>query len=92
MTMLEEASKLKIEPILSTTENRNRGTLHFARRGERIDDVSSDESDIAGFDPERMRARAALTEAEEKKLMRRIRLAFDATLLSDVPVQEHRRE
>jgi hypothetical protein len=53
-------------------ESRDVDLSHFARRGEGVDDVSSDQSDIVGFDAERMKARTLLTEAEEKKLMRRI--------------------
>lgn len=46
-------------------------TLHLVRPGEALDeDAVSD--DIVGYDAERMRARAALTFKEEKKLLRRI--------------------
>lgn len=48
------------------------GVLHYARRGEPVEDVSSADSDIVGFDAEKMRDRSLLTESEEKKLMRRI--------------------
>lgn len=47
------------------------GNLHFAERGADVD-IATVESDIDGFDAERMRARSALTAAEEKKLMRRV--------------------
>jgi hypothetical protein len=63
----------KIHPTLSkTTEDSTPGALHYARRGETLDDASSLNSDIVGYDADRMRARALLTETEEKKLMRRI--------------------
>ena len=45
--------------------------LHFAQRGADVDIGTVDEH-IDGFDAERMRARSALTTAEEKKLMRRV--------------------
>ena len=49
--------------------------LHFAQRGADVDlakvGVNTD-SDIDGYDAERMRARSALTTEEEKKLMRRV--------------------
>ncbi|KIW66256.1 hypothetical protein PV04_08455 [Phialophora macrospora] len=47
-------------------------TVHVVRRGEEIDDDRSLESEIVGYDAERMKARTLLSEAEEKKLMRRI--------------------
>ncbi|CAK7203904.1 hypothetical protein SEUCBS139899_006654 [Sporothrix eucalyptigena] len=47
--------------------------LHFAQRGAEVDAVTAD-SDIDGFDADRMRARSALTTDEEKKLMRRVDL------------------
>jgi hypothetical protein len=63
----------KSPSILSkTAESRPIRNLHYAPRGETLDDASSLESDIVGYDAERMRARALLTEAEEKKLLRRI--------------------
>lgn len=45
--------------------------FHHVRRGELADNISGEES-IDGYDAERMRARAALTAEEEKKLIRRI--------------------
>ncbi|CAK7217446.1 hypothetical protein SCUCBS95973_003154 [Sporothrix curviconia] len=47
--------------------------LHFAQRGADVD-IGTVDAHIDGFDAERMRARAALTTAEEKKLMRRVDL------------------
>lgn len=60
--------------LSTSVEESNAGALHFARRGEAVDeqDVSSVESDIVGFDAARMKARSLLTEVEEKRLMRRI--------------------
>ncbi|ERT02929.1 pantothenate transporter [Sporothrix schenckii 1099-18] len=49
--------------------------LHFAQRGAEVDLVTvgaSTDADIDGYDAARMRARSALTAAEEKKLMRRV--------------------
>ncbi|KAI1614974.1 putative pantothenate transporter [Exophiala viscosa] len=48
------------------------GVLHYARRGEPVEDASSVDSDIIGFDAEKMKGRSLLTELEEKKLMRRV--------------------
>jgi len=48
------------------------GVLHYARRGEPVEDVSSVDSDIVGFDAEKMKGRSLLTESEEKKLMWRV--------------------
>jgi len=63
----------KSESIITTTAGRrNDEGLHYARRGEALDDASSGESDIIGYDAEWMKARALLTEAEEKKLIRRV--------------------
>ncbi|KAK4935342.1 hypothetical protein LTR10_023604 [Elasticomyces elasticus] len=48
------------------------GVLHYARRGEPVEDASSIDSDIVGFDADKMKGRSLLTESEEKKLMRRV--------------------
>lgn len=47
------------------------GEVHFARRGELVDDATAAEG-ADGFDAERMRGRSLLTAAEEKALMRRV--------------------
>ncbi|ETI25369.1 hypothetical protein G647_02142 [Cladophialophora carrionii CBS 160.54] len=47
-------------------------TVHVVRRGEAVEDDTSLESEIVGYDAERMKARSLLSEAEEKKLMRRV--------------------
>ena len=46
--------------------------VHIVRRGEEVGDDSSLENGIVGYDAERMKARTILSEAEEKKLMRRV--------------------
>ena len=46
--------------------------LHLARRGDDAGSSEYEESEIQGFDAERMRARTLLSAAEEKKLLRRI--------------------
>jgi hypothetical protein len=53
-------------------ERQDDSTIHVVRRGEEIEDDTSLENEIVGYDAERMRARTLLSEAEEKKLMRRI--------------------
>ncbi|EXJ86631.1 hypothetical protein A1O3_03584 [Capronia epimyces CBS 606.96] len=66
----------KIPPATATTAAEELGTddrgLHYARRGDAVDQTSSVDSDILGYDADRMKARALLTVAEEKRLMRRI--------------------
>lgn len=57
----------------STKIVHSKDDLHFARRGEDVDEVIATEN-ISGFDAERMRARASLTAEEERKLMRRVDL------------------
>ena len=58
---------------LTATEDRpGDAAIHVVPRGEEVDDVSSLENDIVGYDAERMKARALLSEVEEKKLMRRV--------------------
>ncbi|EME85970.1 uncharacterized protein MYCFIDRAFT_39363 [Pseudocercospora fijiensis CIRAD86] len=47
-------------------------TLHYARRGDDAAGSEYEESEIQGFDAERMRARILLSVEEEKKLLRRI--------------------
>lgn len=59
----------KTKPAVTTTEEVP-GTLHFAKRGQILDE--NDFSAVDGVDLERMRARALLTAEQEKKLMRRI--------------------
>ncbi|KAL3427555.1 pantothenate transporter [Phlyctema vagabunda] len=46
------------------------GTLHFAKRGQILEDEAF--VAVSGFEAERMRARALLTTEQEKKLLRRI--------------------
>ena len=61
---------LSVTPDPGKSEDRTTA-LHLVRRGQALDeDAVSD--DIVGYDAERMRARAALTFQEEKKLLRRI--------------------
>ncbi|KIX99639.1 uncharacterized protein Z520_04273 [Fonsecaea multimorphosa CBS 102226] len=57
-------------PVVSETQGHN--TIHVVPRGEELADDSSLENEIVGYDAERMKARTLLTEAEEKKLMRRV--------------------
>lgn len=57
-------------PVVS--EDHGDHTIHVVRRGEELEDDSSLDSDIVGYDAERMKARTLLTETEEKKLMRRV--------------------
>ncbi|KAJ4376112.1 hypothetical protein N0V83_001393 [Neocucurbitaria cava] len=52
------------------TEDPNSG-LHYARRGSLANDQAVD-SQIEGYDAERMRARTLLTAEEEKKLLRKV--------------------
>jgi len=47
-----------------------KSTLHFAKRGEVLEDDAF--VGVSGFDAERMRARTLLTAEQEKKLLRRI--------------------
>jgi hypothetical protein len=47
-------------------------TVHVVRRGEELEDATSLENEIIGYDAERMKARTLLSEKEEKKLMRRV--------------------
>lgn len=46
--------------------------IHVVRRGEEVEDDTSLENGIVGYDAERMRARTLLSESEEKRLMRRV--------------------
>ena len=64
--------KIISPPSTTIVEDESHGGLHYAPRGEVITDASSIETDIVGYDDSRMKARSLLTEAEEKKLMRRI--------------------
>ncbi|KIW23996.1 uncharacterized protein PV07_09736 [Cladophialophora immunda] len=57
-------------PVVS--EARGATTIHVVPRGEEVADDSSLENEIVGYDAERMKARTLLTEAEERKLMRRV--------------------
>jgi hypothetical protein len=58
---------IKTDPVGSTATP---GVLHFAQRGQLLNEGSL--TDISGFEADRMRARALLTVEQEKKLMRRI--------------------
>ena len=46
--------------------------LHYTKRGDILGEEVFQDGQIDGYDAERMRARAALTSEEEKKLMRRV--------------------
>ncbi|KAF4125518.1 transporter [Geosmithia morbida] len=54
-----------------SAENGQSSRTRFVKRGEVVNDFTSGQG-AAGFDAERMRDRALLTEAEEKALLRRI--------------------
>ncbi|KAL6240240.1 hypothetical protein RBB50_012868 [Rhinocladiella similis] len=58
----------------TTAGGQNNIALHIVPRGEIMDDGLADNSEIIGYDSGRMKARALLTDAEEKKLMRRVDL------------------
>ena len=63
----------KRRPSLSVTaEGAENAAGHVVPRGEVVDEISSLESEIVGYDAERMKARALLTETEERRLMRRV--------------------
>ena len=47
-------------------------SLHYTKRGDILGEEVFQDGQIDGYDAERMRARAALTSEEEKKLMRRV--------------------
>ncbi|KXT17422.1 hypothetical protein AC579_5703 [Pseudocercospora musae] len=59
------------DPEMQASTNSGK-RLHFARRGDGGGGSDYDESEIQGFDAERMRARTLLSAAEEKRLLRRI--------------------
>ncbi|CAI7640696.1 unnamed protein product [Penicillium bialowiezense] len=58
--------------ITSTSESDANHELHFAKRGEALEQASSSQESIDGYDPELMDGRTLLTAAEEKKLLRKI--------------------
>ncbi|KAE8168484.1 major facilitator superfamily domain-containing protein [Aspergillus tamarii] len=56
----------------SVHNNKKDNNLHYASRGQALDDESAGTENIAGFDAEWMRARTSLTADEEKRLLRRV--------------------
>lgn len=58
--------------ITSTSESDANHELHFAKRGEALEQASSSQESIDGYDPELMDGRTLLTATEEKKLLRKI--------------------
>ena len=66
-TMMEDKAHI---PVVSETQGDS--TIHFVRRGEDFEDDALPENEIVGYDAGRMKARALLSEAEEKRLMRRV--------------------
>ncbi|KXT07196.1 hypothetical protein AC578_2470 [Pseudocercospora eumusae] len=70
MTASKVGVTVAVPKVLASTNDGKE--LHFARRGDDAGGSDYDESEIQGFDAERMRARTLLSAAEEKKLLRRI--------------------
>ena len=58
--------------VVSTSDTDTNHDLHFARRGEALEEASSGLEIINGYDPELMDGRTLLTAEEEKKLLRKI--------------------
>lgn len=56
----------------SVHDDKKDNNLHYASRGQALDDESAGTENIAGFDAEWMRARTSLTADEEKRLLRRV--------------------
>lgn len=69
---LTPINETKHSNLTAVAESQENATIHVVRRGDELDNESSLENDIVGYDAERMSARTLLSEAEEKKLMRRI--------------------
>jgi len=67
---ISEAKGHSSIPVVSETQGHT--SIHVVPRGEELADDSSLENEIVGYDAERMKARTLLTEAEEKRLMRRV--------------------
>ena len=69
-------SDQKVYPITALSavvENQSRKDFHYARRGSSAKEAVAD-TEIKGYDAERMKARTLLTVEEEKKLLRKIDL------------------
>ncbi|OKL62347.1 hypothetical protein UA08_02828 [Talaromyces atroroseus] len=58
--------------VVSTSDSDAEYRLHFARRGQAFEGVSSSEESIDGYDAELMSGRTLLTAEEEKRLLRKI--------------------
>lgn len=68
----KDLGKTTATDIISTSDTDTNHELHFARRGEALEEASSSLETINGYDPELMNGRTLLTAAEEKKLLRKI--------------------
>jgi len=65
--------KPDISPVIEIPSETSLGELHFAaRKDELLPDEEDEKRQIVGYDATLMRARALLSSAEEKKLLRRI--------------------
>jgi hypothetical protein len=72
MTMAGNSQKMEDKTATTFSvpaESPGAVTVHTVRRGEELEDSSSLEDEIIGYDADRMRARTLLSEKEERKLM-----------------------